>query len=64
MRWLTRCNSINLVNSKATQIIGKNIIWLKTIQDNIFLKKKFWDDNILDKLISIRVNFSNSRLES
>ena len=51
---------------------GKNIIWLKTIQDDIFFKKTidttiYWIDlyhEIIKRLKSTRVNSQNSWPES
>jgi hypothetical protein len=39
---------IDLMSSKATQMTNKNIVWFIRIQDNIFLKIYYWNDNILN----------------
>jgi len=35
--------SVNLTSPKRTRKIIKNIVWLKIIQDDMFLKK-YWDE--------------------
>jgi hypothetical protein len=49
---------------KTTWIAIKNIVRLVKIQDNIFFKTKYWNNNILDRSGTTRVNLSNLQFRS
>jgi hypothetical protein len=49
---------------KTTWITIKNIVRLVKIQDNIFFKTKYWNNNIFDRSETTRVNLSNLQFRS
>jgi hypothetical protein len=49
---------------KTTWIAIKNIVRLVKIQDNIFFKTKYWNNNIFDRSETTRVNLSNLQFRS